>query len=52
MGHTTGAIDLEPLDAQLTSRSASDDEYPLTLDLRRRVPRAWGFGTSQPRAGT
>jgi uncharacterized protein (DUF2126 family) len=52
MGHTTGTIDLEALDAQLTSRSASDDEYPLTLDLRRRVPRPWGFGSSQPRAGT
>jgi uncharacterized protein (DUF2126 family)/transglutaminase-like putative cysteine protease len=52
MAHTTGTIDLEALDAQLTNRSASDDEYPLTLDLRRRVPRAWGFGTSQPQAGT
>ena len=52
MGHATRTIDLEALDAQLTSRSASDDEYPLTLDLRRRVPRAWGFGTSQSLGGT
>jgi uncharacterized protein (DUF2126 family) len=52
MGHATGMIDPEALDAQLTSRSASDDEYPLTLDLRRRVPRAWGFRSSQPRDGT
>jgi uncharacterized protein (DUF2126 family)/transglutaminase-like putative cysteine protease len=47
MGHATGMIDLEALDAQLTKRSAGDDEYPLTLDLRRRVPRAWGVGSSQ-----
>ena len=45
-------IDLEALDAQLIRRSAGDDEYPLTLDLRRRVPRAWGLGTSQPWGGT
>jgi uncharacterized protein (DUF2126 family)/transglutaminase-like putative cysteine protease len=38
MGHTTGVIDLELLDSQLLRRSASADEYPLTLDLRRRVP--------------
>ena len=48
MGHATGMIDLEALDAQLIRRSATDDEYPLTLDLRRRVPRAWGFGSSPP----
>ena len=52
MGHSTGVIDLEALDAQLIRRSAGDDEFPLTLDLRRRVPRAWGFGTSQPQGGT
>jgi uncharacterized protein (DUF2126 family) len=52
MGHPTPTIDLEALDTELASRSASDDEYPSTLDLRRRVPRAWGFGTSQPRGGT
>ncbi len=52
MGHTTGMIDPEALDAQLTNRSAGDDEFPLTLDLRRRVPRAWGFRSSRPRDGT
>jgi len=52
MGHTTGMIDIEALDAQLLRRAASDDEYPLTLDLRRRVPRGWGFGESPPRDGT
>jgi uncharacterized protein (DUF2126 family)/transglutaminase-like putative cysteine protease len=52
MGHTTGMIDLEALDAQLIGRSARDDEFPLTLDLRRRVPRAGGLGTSRPRGGT
>jgi uncharacterized protein (DUF2126 family) len=48
MGHTTGMVDLEALDAQLIRRAASDDEYPLTLDLRRRVPRGWGQGEPQP----
>ena len=43
-GHTTGVIDLEALDAELIRRAASGDEYPLTLDLRRRVPRSWGLG--------
>jgi uncharacterized protein (DUF2126 family)/transglutaminase-like putative cysteine protease len=52
MGHTTGLIDLEALDAQLIRRSAAGDEFPLTLDLRRRVPPAWGLGTSRPRGGT
>ena len=47
MGHTTGMIDLEALDAQLISRTVGE-EYPLTLDLRHRVPRAWGLGSSQP----
>jgi uncharacterized protein (DUF2126 family) len=47
MGHATGMINLEALDAQLIRRSAGDDEYPLTLDLRHRVPRAWGFGSSR-----
>jgi hypothetical protein len=42
-------IDIEALDAQLIRRVASDDEYPLTLDMRRRVPRGWGQGESQPR---
>jgi uncharacterized protein (DUF2126 family)/transglutaminase-like putative cysteine protease len=48
MGHLTGVIDLEALDAQLIRRSAGDDEFPLTLDLRRRVPRAWEVETSRP----
>jgi uncharacterized protein (DUF2126 family) len=52
MGHTTGMIDLEALDAQLIERAAGDDEYPLTLDLRRRVPRARGLGSSQSWGGT
>ena len=47
MGHATGMIDLEALDAQLLDRSVGNDEYPLTLDLRHRVPRAWGLGSSQ-----
>jgi uncharacterized protein (DUF2126 family)/transglutaminase-like putative cysteine protease len=52
MGHITGVIDLEALDAQLIRRSAGDDEFPLTLDLRRRVPRAWGVETSRPGGDT
>jgi uncharacterized protein (DUF2126 family)/transglutaminase-like putative cysteine protease len=47
MGHTTGMIDLEALDSQLIRRTASDDEYPLTLDLRRPVPRGWGVHGSR-----
>jgi hypothetical protein len=43
MGHSTGMIDLDALDSQLIRRKASDDEYPLTLDLRRRVPGGWGI---------
>src|SRR5215213_5307915 len=52
MGHITGVIDLEALDAQLIRRSAGDDEFPLTLDLRRRVPRAWEVETFRPGADT
>jgi uncharacterized protein (DUF2126 family) len=52
MGHTTGMIDLEALDAQLITRSAGDAEYSSTLDLRRRVPRAWGYSNTQPWGGT
>jgi uncharacterized protein (DUF2126 family)/transglutaminase-like putative cysteine protease len=51
MGHTTGMIDLEALDAELVQRSAGDSELPVTLDLRRRLPRAWGVGTLQQWAG-
>jgi len=47
MGHATGMIDVEALDAELTQRSASADEYPVTLDLRRRVPRGWGLRESR-----
>ena len=41
MSQTTGMVDVEALDAQLAWRAAGS-EYPLTLDLRRRVPRRWG----------
>jgi uncharacterized protein (DUF2126 family)/transglutaminase-like putative cysteine protease len=51
MGHPTGMIDLESLDAQLIERSAGIDELPLTLDLRRRVPPVRGLGTSRPGSG-
>jgi uncharacterized protein (DUF2126 family) len=47
MGHTTGVIDIEALEAQLLRRSASVEEYPLTLDLRRRIPRSWGLHESR-----
>jgi uncharacterized protein (DUF2126 family) len=47
MGHTTGLIDVEALDAELIQRSAGADEYPVTLDLRRRVPRGWGLHESR-----
>ena len=52
MGHTTGKIDIEALDGQLVRRAASDDEYPLTLDLRRHVPRRWGLGVNRARGST
>jgi uncharacterized protein (DUF2126 family)/transglutaminase-like putative cysteine protease len=52
LGHATGMIDVEALDAQLIMRSAGNDEYPSTLDLRRRVPRAWGLKSTQPWGGT
>ncbi len=42
MGHTTGVIDVDDLDAQLLWRAAGETEYPLTLDLRRHLPRRWG----------
>jgi uncharacterized protein (DUF2126 family) len=47
MGHTTGVIDIEALEAQLLRRSAGVDEYPLTLDLRRRIPRGWELHESR-----
>ena len=52
MGHTTEMIDLEALDAELVQRSVGAAEFGLTLDLRRRLPRAWGLGTFQQRGGT
>ncbi|MET1006883.1 MAG: transglutaminase family protein [Propionibacteriaceae bacterium] len=42
MGFTAGEVDVEALEDGLTWRSASRDDYPLTLDLRRRLPRSWG----------
>jgi uncharacterized protein (DUF2126 family)/transglutaminase-like putative cysteine protease len=47
MGHSTGVIDIEALEARLLRRSASVEEYPLTLDLRRRIPRSWGLHASR-----
>ena len=44
IGHTTGVVDLEALDAARAWRAAEADEYPLTLDLRRRRPLRWGRG--------
>jgi uncharacterized protein (DUF2126 family) len=49
MGHTTGMVDVEALDTELMQRSAGVDDYPLTLDLRRHVPRGWGL--QQPWSG-
>ena len=43
MGHATGMVDVEALDTELMRRSAGVDDYPLTLDLRRHVPRGWGL---------
>jgi hypothetical protein len=37
-------VDLEALDAALAWRAAEPDEYPITLDLRRRRPAEWGRG--------
>ena len=42
IGHTTGEIDVDALDAELAWRASTDTDYPLTLDLRRRLPRRWG----------
>ena len=41
MGHTPGVLDVAALEAALRWRAVGDD-YPVTLDLRRRVPRSWG----------
>ena len=42
MGHTPGPVDVDELDAQLLRRTTLGTEYPLTLDLRRRLPTSWG----------
>lgn len=42
MGHTTGVIDTDALTARLAWREAGLDDHPLTVDLRRRLPEAWG----------
>ncbi len=42
MGHTSGSIDVEGAEAQLVWHTTLESEYPLTLDLRRRLPRRWG----------
>ncbi|MCW2802643.1 MAG: transglutaminase [Propionibacteriaceae bacterium] len=42
VGHTSGEVDVDALTEQLSWRAVSDTEYPLTLDLRRRLPRRWG----------
>jgi uncharacterized protein (DUF2126 family) len=40
--HTAAHIDVEDLTAQLSWRAAGGSEFPLTLDLRRGVPKQWG----------
>jgi hypothetical protein len=37
-------VDVEALDQALAWRAAEVDEFPLTLDLRRRRPQHWGRG--------
>jgi uncharacterized protein (DUF2126 family)/transglutaminase-like putative cysteine protease len=39
LGHTSGPIDVEALDAEAGRRAATQVDYPLTLDLRRRNGR-------------
>jgi uncharacterized protein (DUF2126 family) len=41
-GFTTGEVDVDALTDQLRWHTAGQTDYPLTLDLRRRVPRSWG----------
>lgn len=41
---TAGEIDVEALVEQLHWRTLGADDCPLTLDLRRRLPRSWGLG--------
>ncbi len=42
MGHTAGEIDVQALEAELLRRTNDGTDYPVTLDLRRRVPSTWG----------
>jgi uncharacterized protein (DUF2126 family)/transglutaminase-like putative cysteine protease len=42
MGHTTGVIDIDTLESAGAWRRYAGDDYPLTLDLRRRLPQSWG----------
>jgi uncharacterized protein (DUF2126 family) len=42
MGHTTGMVDVEAMDSALAWRAAEPNEFPATLDLRRRRPLDWG----------
>ena len=44
VGRTTGVVDLAALDAARAWRAAEAEEFPLTLDLRRRRPPQWGRG--------
>jgi uncharacterized protein (DUF2126 family) len=44
VGRTTGVVDLAALDTARAWRAAEADEFPLTLDLRRRRPPQWGRG--------
>jgi uncharacterized protein (DUF2126 family) len=41
-GRTPGEVDVDALVEQLAWRTAGGSDHPLTLDLRRRVPRSWG----------
>ncbi|WP_375423899.1 DUF2126 domain-containing protein [uncultured Friedmanniella sp.] len=43
-GHTPGEIDVDALEAAEAWRAGSRSDYPLTLDLRRRVGREQGTG--------
>ena len=43
-GHTTGVIDIDAIAERAARRGSDADDYPLTLDLRRRTPRRWGRG--------
>lgn len=42
IGHSAGDIDVDDLNERRAWVLAGNREYPMTLDLRRRTPRAWG----------